>query len=1064
MSHRQLKSETFPLNRQQEEIYIDFTNSDNKALFNIGGYVDIRNSINEKLLEIAIGLSIEENPILKSAITLKGLKPVHIIKESNFQLQVFDYSSGNPEEKSKIHIDNEFCKEFCLDEGQLYKVGLIKISEERFWLYFISHHIIIDGAGYANWIRKIFELYQQLSLGKTPLDSRDKTFLHIAGEHATKTNAKRASKSSLYWNQIFHQLPDVPFHPLNNSTCPRKSSSKIVLTIPPLEYSSLLEKAADKNLAVLPLFLTAISTLVNRINDTDALVIGTPLHNRTSKEQRGMIGAFMSMMPVKLSYSGDQLISDAVKQTSQLLKSGFRNREYPLSALYRDLGLLRQGRKRLYDVAFNYQQIDFDFSEYGVNARTHYLSHGQEEVPLTVTLCEYGDKQPTELQLDYRHDFFSAAHAQGLLDSIFVLVQGMIEQPDISLNSLNLVGQEQAKKLIELGQSKTTVEQPFISACEMFEHQVVANPDATAVISGEYSLTYEALNARANQLARRLRTLGAGADSLVAICLPRSIDMIVSILAVLKSGAAYLPIDTSYPKQRIHYMLSDAAPRVVISSKTLQADLALDSENLLLTEHWIDGLVQYSDQNLSCEQSGNAKRALAYVIYTSGTTGEPKGVMVEHGQLSSFVNQIKHSYKLSPSDRMLQFSSIGFDIAVEECFGALCHGAALVLRNEEIVNDIGAFWQFCQQNMISVISLPTAFWHQLMEVGKAPISTSLRLVILGGEALKYAKACQWFELTQSIELLNTYGPTETTVTACSYSMRGAPQGGQSVPIGQANINTQLYVLDKHMQMVPYGAKGELYIGGDGVARGYLNRPQQTRQVFVEDPIKPGRLYRTGDIVRFQFDNNLEFISRNDDQVKIRGFRVEPQEVSEQLLKLPEISDAIVHPRKLENEQLQLIAYVTGEKPIKSTEIIAQLKLSLADYMTPAAVVQVPEFPFTQNGKIAYDQLPVPKAEDFYVREYIAPQGEIETLLANSWSRLLGIDLAGRLDNFFELGGHSLLVSRLVLELNRECGIELTVSDVFKAKTLSQLAQTIEQKLLSKTIADEINELDNGGWL
>ncbi|AXG48486.1 non-ribosomal peptide synthase [Photorhabdus laumondii subsp. laumondii] len=1051
-----------PLNQQQKEIYLDHINREDTAAFNIGGYVEIKQSINIKNLECAIKHTIQEHAVLRCSIVDKYSMPhhidsdalkdtvefAHIVQDHHFELSHLDLS-GEEEAESKALaiVQRIFSEPFRLAQDVLYRVGLIQLATNRFWLYFISHHIIIDGVGYANWFRRIFDAYQQLSLGNAPKENTGVRFLDLAAQPLPENYSQQFAKAAKYWKELLHHLPDVPFQCRKEGpgTADSRKNSRLVHFIKPDRYKSFLTKASQCNLPISPLFITAIASLVNRINQSDGVLIGTPLHNRTTSAQRNMVGSFISMLPVMCVQNEQMSVAESVAMTARTIKSGYRYRSYPSSALYKDLSLRAQGRERLFDIVFNYQQIDFDFSASGLDTETHYLSHGREDIPLTVILCDYGDKQSTQLQLDYRHDYFSSHQAEHLLQSIMTLVEQMVAQPEALLTSLDLVGKDVEQALWNLSQSVVTGEKPVCPTItlvhEQIEQYAKRHPDAIAIVDGERHMSYATLSNKANQLANYLIEQGVRPDSRVAICLPRSSEMIVAMLATLKAGAAYVPMDPDYPDGRLQFMLTDAKPVVCITvSSIAHRFAACEITTLLLDDAQLnEHLALRSVANISASNIGLQLEHLAYVIYTSGTTGQPKGVMVEHKQLSHFVAHISKAYRLTEHDKFLQFSSVSFDISVEECFGSLCNGGTLVLRADDIHYDFDAFWAFCRHHEISVTSLPTAFWHQLVNYSRQPIESSLRLVILGGEMVKSVSAREWFERGPAIELINTYGPTETTVTASAYCMTSLADVTTMIPIGKANYGTQLYILDTNLKSVPAGFQGELYIGGTGVTRGYLNREQDSAKYFVANPFGPGRLYRTGDIVRQLSNGNLEFIGRNDNQVKINGFRVEPEEISNQLMDYPGIHEAVVYPRQLgSDDRLQLIAYIVAEGTININAIHLAMKSKLADYMLPVAVVQLEKLPLTQNGKLDFKQLPLPQKQDYSQQEFVAPEGEAERVLAQLWQSLLALNKVSRHDNFFALGGHSLLIMSLRAELAQR-GYELPMRAIYRTNTLAELA-------------------------
>ncbi|AYA40115.1 non-ribosomal peptide synthetase [Xenorhabdus nematophila] len=1050
-----------PLSQQQKEIYLDHINREDTTGLNIGGYVEINQPININNLECAIKETLQEHTILRCSIIdrlsmAQTIDPdnledtvefAHVVKDHHFELSHLDLSGEDEaESKALVIVEQIFSEPFRLEQDVLYRVGLIQLAINRFWLYFISHHIIIDGVGYANWLRHIFDTYQQLNLGNAPRKNIGEQFLDFAAQPIPENYSQQFARSAHYWKELLRYLPDVPFQCRKETTVSTdlRKNSRLIHFIGPDSYKSFLTRAKQGNLPILPLFITAIASFVNRINQSDRVLIGTPLHNRITSAQRNMVGSFMSMLPVMCVQNEHSSVAEAVALAARTIKNGYRYRSYPLSALYKDLSLRAKGRERLFEIVFNYQQIDFDFSASELKAETNYLSHGREDIPLTITLCEYGDKQSTQLQLDYRHDYFSSLQAESLLQSIMTLVEQMVAQPATLLTSLNLVDKEAEQKLWNLSQS--TEEENLVRSTTKLAHELIEQcaeryPDAIAIVDGERQMSYTTLNHQANQLADYLIELGARPDSRIAICLPRSSDMVVAMLATLKAGAAYVPMDHEYPDGRLLFMLTDAQPVVCITlSSIAHRFAAANITTLLLDDVQLNAqLAQRSTENLSAGKTGLQSEHLAYVIYTSGTTGQPKGVMVEHKQLSHFIAHITRAYRLTEHDKFLQFSSVSFDISVEECFGSLCNGGTLVLRPDHIHYDFAEFWAFCRHHEISVTSLPTAFWHQLVNYSRQPIDSSLRLVILGGEMVKSASVREWFEHGPAVELINTYGPTETTVTASAYSMTSLTDVTATIPIGKANASTQLYLLDTNLKSVPAGFQGELYIGGAGVTRGYLNREQESAKSFVLNPFGVGRLYRTGDIARQLPDGHLAFIGRNDNQVKINGFRIEPEEISNQLMGYPGIYEAVVYPRQLgADDRMQLIAYVVAEGTLNINAVRLAMKSKLADYMLPVAIVQLEKLPLTQNGKLDFKQLPLPQKQDYSQQEYVAPEGDAERVLAQLWQSLLALDKVSRHDNFFALGGHSLLIMSLRAGLAQR-GYELPMRAIYRTDTLAELA-------------------------
>ncbi|MEO1396569.1 MAG: amino acid adenylation domain-containing protein [Cyanobacteria bacterium J06634_5] len=606
---------------------------------------------------------------------------------------------------------------------------------------------------------------------------------------------------------------------------------------------------------------------------------------------------------------------------------------------------------------------------------------------------------------------------------------------------------------------------------QLFEARVALTPEAIALQLGSQTLTYCQLNNQANQLAHYLIKQGTTVDSLVAVSTPRSLEMAIAILGVLKAGAAYVPIDPAYPPARRRYLLKDAlknapTPLLLTTSalfETLSADIESDEaaspKILQLDTDWAT-IAQQPQNNLEVEVT---EENLAYVIYTSGSTGNPKGVMVRHQGVVNHAIAMATAFEMTPSDRMLQFSSMSFDIIVEELYPTLITGATLVLRPEEIATSLSAFLKFTAAEKITILDLPTAFWHELVGglvrmSGKA-LAESIRLVIVGGEKASRAIYAQWFELVGEYpRWLNTYGPTETTVTATLYDPIAAGfDGTKELPIGQAIVGVTTWVLNHNSQPVSPGTPGELYIGGPGLARGYLNLPEKTAAAFVDHPFEEGaRLYKTGDIVQTLPDGNLEFVGRADFQVKIRGFRIELGEIERRLEEHPNVQQPVVLAREDVPGQKQLVAYVvaSNESTLQASELQAFVGETLPSYMIPSAIVPLGALPMTTNGKVDRKALPAPKT--MLTGDIASPTTPLESQLVEIWQTVLGSQPLGITHNFFELGGNSLLVMRLLGEIETCFNQSLPVTSLFDAPTIQQFAPVLQAQLSAQNNNSELS--------
>ncbi len=591
----------------------------------------------------------------------------------------------------------------------------------------------------------------------------------------------------------------------------------------------------------------------------------------------------------------------------------------------------------------------------------------------------------------------------------------------------------------------------------LVEAQAARTPDGIAAIYPGQTLSYTQLNARANQLARFLLELGTKPESLIGIALGPSLDLLVALLGVLKAGCACLPLDLNYPKGRLELMLEDAQPAAVLTESQLAPALSSSKTKLICLDSQAEEVFRSEQTNLKCSITAES---LAYVIYTSGSTGKPRGVLLPHSSLANHNQSAVDLYDLRPQDRVLQFSSISFDIAIEEVFPALMCGAGIVLKSDSFSLQANEFLRWIEQHQVSVLDLPTAFWHELVHQlegsDNITLPNSLRLVILGGEKASTKAYRVWQKFAGSrVRLINTYGPTEASVIVTAFEPARFPEAslGDSLPLGHPVAGAQIHLLDPDLKPVPPGITGELYIGGPPLARGYLNHPAQTAEKFIADPFhqdSSARLYRTGDLARYTADGMLEFVGRADFQVKIRGFRVEPGEIEAALHHYPGIAEAIVQSHENGAGDKSLVAYLVwsaGQSPASGSELRNFLKQRLPEYMVPEAFLSVEKLPLTVNGKVDRRALSKP---DFVPpsnpssAQAALPQSALHLQLIGIWQSVLGKKPIGIRDNFFEMGGHSLLAARLMHRTGQALGMTLPLAMLFQAPTIEKLAAALQQ--------------------
>ncbi len=830
---------------------------------------------------------------------------------------------------------------------------------------------------------------------------------------------------------------------------------------------------------------TAYVTLLYRYTGSDDIVVGTPIANRNRAEIEGLIGFFVNILVLRTNLSGNPSFGQLLGRVRQQILEAYAHPDLPFEELVKALQPQRDlSHTPLFQVLFAFQNVPASGVEMtGLTYSQFAVEGATAKFDLTLSM----QKTATGLigMWEYNTDLFDAGTIEQIAGHFVTLLEGIIANPQQQISQLPLLTEaEQRKLLVEW--NDTQVEYPRNQCIhQLFEEQVERTPDAVAVVFGDRQLTYYELNCRANQLAHYLRTLGVKFEVLVGICVERSLEMVVGLLGILKAGAAYVPLDPEYPTERLAFMLKDAQVSVLLTQQNLVDKLPENQAKLVYLDTQWEEIGQSSQDNLISEvQTTN----LAYVIYTSGSTGTPKGVMIEHQSLVNFTKAEITQWGIHQKDNFLQFSSFSFDVFAKDIYPCLSVGGTLVLRTEQMLNSWFAFIEGIERWQITVLNVPAAYWHELVtELARTNkrLSSSLRLITIGGERLLPEKIKLWYEYIQqnadlyetSPQLINGYGPTETTIQASSFplSAQMCDSALSSIPIGRPLPNTQIYILDSHLQPVPPGVPGELHIGGTGLARGYLNRPELTNEKFIPNPfarsrgaeeqkffpIPNPRLYKTGDLVRYLPDGNIEYIGRIDNQVKIRGFRIELGEIETALSQHGDVQASCVVAREDIPADKRLVAYVVGHHDCTPTinDLRHFLKVKLPEYMVPNAIIILEYLPLTPNGKVDHRALPAPDLHSEPKDKYVAPRTPVEEMLAQIWAQVLKVEQVGIYNNFFELGGHSLLGTQLLSRilgghsllgtqlLSRISSIfqvQIPLRSLFAAATVAELGHLIGQ--------------------
>ncbi|MDQ3287621.1 MAG: amino acid adenylation domain-containing protein, partial [Pseudomonadota bacterium] len=801
------------------------------------------------------------------------------------------------------------------------------------------------------------------------------------------------------------------------------------------------------------LFHVAWGQVLRRCTGREDVVFGTVLSGRLQGIAGAdlVLGMAINTLPLRVSL-GERNARQVVQETARRVQGLLEHEQAPLALAQRCSGV--SSSMPLFTTLLNCRHSNFNVDEGPLSSFEGVRLLAAEEFtnyPVIVSVDDLG----TGFVL--RTQCIPAISAARLNDYLLTVMTGLVaaldEAADVAQHLIGVLPDHERQQLL-VGFNATATEYPREALIhELFEAEAAAHPEAEAVVYEDQRLSYGELNARANQVAHYLLAQGVKPDDRVAICVERSLELVVGLLGILKAGGAYVPLDPDYPPERLAYMLGDSAPVALLTQTKLAGSVPADDiPTLVLGGSEAQAVLSSQPaHNPELRASGLTSRHLAYVIYTSGSTGTPKGVMVEHQQVLRLVMQDRY-VRVDRSDGVVHCANPAFDAATWEIWVTLLHGARLIVITPACLLDAAVLGEALQRHQATVLHLTAGLFHQYVDA-LAPVFGRLNYLLFGGDKIDADKVRRVLKGVRPAHMVQCYGPTETTTFASMHEINGLDEQAHSVPIGRPIGNTRIYVLDSCGEPAPVGVTGEIHIGGEGVARGYLNRDELTQERFLRDPFSSdpqARMYRTGDLGHWREDGTLEFQGRNDSQVKIRGFRVELGEIQAKLAGCGGVREAVVLAREDQPGEKRLVAYWVAEEDaqVGAAELRSRLSSQLPDYMLPGAFVRLEALPLTPNGKLDRKALPAPDGASLSVRAYEAPRGEVEETLAEIWQSLLGVERVGRHDQFFELGGHSLLIVRLLMRIQECFGVELPLQALFESPSLHQQADQIVQAELA----------------
>ncbi|TRT98013.1 MAG: amino acid adenylation domain-containing protein, partial [Microcystis aeruginosa Ma_AC_P_19900807_S300] len=1049
------KDTELPLSFAQQRLWFLDQLQPNSALYNIPMVLHFRGNLNQKALEQSLQEICDRHEILRTNfVTIDG-QPTQVIQTTRETISVVDLQDlpiQEQAEKTQQLKQKQATQPFDLAKESLIRITLVVLLETEHLLLVCMHHIISDGWSIEVLIHELTSLYnayvqnQPVNLAPLPIQYGD-----FALWQKQWLQGDVLQSQLNYWQNQLTAAPPLLSLPTDH---PRPAVQSFVGTqqefsLSPKLSQALTELSRQQGVTLFMTLLAAFDALLYRYTGSSDILVGTPIANRNRSEIEGLIGFFVNTLVMRTDVSDNPSFSQLLTRVREVTMDAYAHQDLPFEMLVEALQPERDlSHTPLFQVAFVLQNTPK--SEIAMTGLTVTdLPPENTTAKFDLTLAMVSTDDGLKGVWEYNTDLFESSTIERLSGHFLNLLGGIVANPQAQISQLPLLTESETHQLL-IEWNNTQVDYPEYKCIhQLFEEQVKRTPDAVAVVCSGQQLTYNELNSRANQLAHYLRKLGVKADTLVGISLERSLEMIVGLLAILKAGGAYVPLDPDYPSERLQFAIADAQLSFLLTQEGLINKLPEHQAPLILLEQIGEEINQNSQDNLTGVVTANN---LANLIYTSGSTGKPKGVMVEHRGLFNLATEQIKTFNLQSNSRLLQFASLNFDASIWEIIMAMGAGAALYLDSKDALMPGLPLMGILKDYGITHIILPPSALAAL-PLEEIP---ELQTIIVGGEACSEELSKQW---ARGRNFFNAYGPTETSVCA---TVEKWTDETVKVTIGRPIANTQVYILDSHLQPVPIGVVGELHIGGLGLARGYLNRPELTQEKFIPNPFEKdevipptplnkggnesSKLYKTGDLGRYLPDGNIEYVGRIDNQVKLRGFRIELGEIEAVLSQNDAVQSSCVIVREDNPGDKRLVAYVVPQPEINLTinEIRQFLRAKLPDYMVPTAFILLDAFPLTPNGKIDRRALPVPDLQS--QGEYIAPRNAIEEKMAQIWAEVLKLQRVSIENNFFELGGHSLLATQVISRLQETFEIVLPLRYLFESPTIAQLSGVILKEL------------------
>ncbi|HYG08634.1 MAG TPA: amino acid adenylation domain-containing protein, partial [Pyrinomonadaceae bacterium] len=1043
-----------PLSYAQQRLWFIDQLEPDKAIYNIPVAVRLNGHLNVEALAQTFTTLFARHEVLRTTFATHEGQPVQVISPpAPVSLPLEDLSGlshDEREEEAQRLAREEAGLPFDLSQGSLLRVRLLRLAADEHVVLLTMHHIISDGWSVSILINEVAALYEAYSRGEaSPLAELPIQYADYAVWQREYLQGEELERQIGYWREQLASAPTVLELPTDHPRPPVQSyrGARHHFNVNEHVVKRLKALNREEGVTAFMTLLAAFQTLLHRYTGQDELLVGADVANRNRVETEGLIGFFVNMLVMRGDMRGRPTFRELLQRVRETCLGAYAHQDVPFEKLVDELQLERDlSRNPLFQVAFVLQNVPMPELELpGLTMSALEVEATTSPFDIVLSITETGDSLIGAML--YNPDLFDHTTIERMVRHCQRVLEEMIERPEQRVGDVMLLSEAETHQLL-VEWNQTATEYPRgQSIHHLFEEQAERRPNAIALAYGDEKLTYQELNERANQVAHYLRQFGVGEETLVGVCMERCLEMVVGLLGILKAGGAYLPLDPEYPLERLAWMMEDAQIALLLTMEQQLEKLpahmglavALDTDRLILAQ-------QPASNPPPVTNADN----LAYVTYTSGSTGLPKGVEVTHRGVVRLVCGTNY-VELDDQTCLMQLAPLSFDASTFELWGALLNGARCVLSEERrpTPQQIGAA---IERHAVQTMWLTSSLYNLVIDESPGVLA-KLQQLLIGGEALSPQHVRTGLEQLRQTRIINGYGPTEATTFTCCHPLtrEEEPHWERSIPIGRPISNTQVYILDREMQLTPVGVVGELFAGGDGLARGYLNRPSLTAERFLPHPFSPlpgQRLYRTGDLVRLLSDGRIEFVGRVDTQVKVRGYRIELGEIEEVLKQASGVREAVAVVREEREGEKRLVAYVVmetgGERQI--AQVRGEIGARLPEYMIPAAIVELEELPLTANGKINYRALPAPEAlRADSSEEIVAPRTHAETLLADLWREVLGLEQVSIYDNFFEVGGDSMRSIQVVSKA-QNYGFTFSIQHLFQYPTIHELAQYLSQEL------------------